>query len=137
MFSSIPRGVAAIAILFLIAAAYLSVIGLAMLVSSGALSMSLGAPLLSGLELAGPYMFLLIAVVAFLIGWGLLRLNNWARRAATVVAFIGVVMLVPSVSAAAVDLHPSLVWSGLGIMVRVMVLWYLYQQPVKEVFTKN
>ena len=132
--SSIPSGVVAIAIAFFIAAAYLGSLGVVMLASPGAVSMALGAPLLNGLELAGPYMFLLIAGVGALIGSGLLRLNNWARRAAIVVAFIGVAMLVPSASAAAVDFRASLLWSGLGIIVRVIIVWYLYQEPVAETF---
>ena len=137
MFSSIPRGVAAIAVLFLAAAAYLALVGLVMLVSPGTVSMLLGAPLLTGLELSGPYMFLLTAGVGVLLGWGLLRLNTWARRAAMGLAFIGMVMIVPTVSAAAVDLRASLIWGGFGIIVRVMILWYLYQEPIKEVFAKD
>ena len=132
-----PIGVTAIAILFFLAAAYLSVIGAVMLVSPGAVSMALGSPLLSGLELAGPYMFLLMGGAGALIGWGLLRLNNWARRAAIVVGFIGVVMLVPGVSAAAVDFRASLLWGGLGIIVRVMIVWYLFQAPVRERFSRS
>jgi multidrug transporter EmrE-like cation transporter len=135
--STIPTGVVAIAMVFFLAAVYLGLVGVVMLVSPGAASMALGAPLLSGLELAGPYMFLLTAGVSGLIGWGLLRLNNWARRAAIAVGFIGVVMLVPAVSAAAVDLRLSLIWSGLGIMVRVMIVWYLFQEPVTAAFTKS
>ena len=131
-----PTGVTAIAILFLLVAAYLSVIGGFMLVSPGSVSMSAGAPLLGGLELAGPFMFLLIATVAALIGWGLLRMNNWARRVAIVAALAGCVLLIPSVSAAAVDLRLSLLWGGLGIMVRVMVVWYLWQTPIVEQFSK-
>jgi multidrug transporter EmrE-like cation transporter len=99
--------------------------------------MELAAPLLNGLELAGPYMFLLMGGVGTLIGWGLLRLNKWARRAALVVALIGVVMLIPAVSAAAIDLGTSLIWGGLGIIVRVIIVWYLYQAPVAEAFEKN
>jgi multidrug transporter EmrE-like cation transporter len=137
MRSSIPAGVAAIAIAFFLASVYLGSIGLIMLASPGTASMALGAPLLGGLELAGPYMFLLTAGIGALIGWGLLRLNNWARRAAIVVAFVGVVMLVPTVSAAAVDLRLSLIWSGLGIMVRVMIVWYLFQEPIQQAFTKS
>jgi len=106
-----------------------------MLAAPGVVSMALGAPLLNGLELAGPYMFLLMAGAGALVGWGLLRLNNWARRAAIVVGFIGVVMLVPAVSAAAVDFRPALLWGGLGIIVRVMIIWYLYQTPVAERFS--
>ena len=108
-----------------------------MLVSPGAVSMALGSPLLSGLELAGPYMFLLMGGAGALIGWGLLRLNNWARRAAIVAGFIGILMLVPGVSAAAVDVRASLLWGGLGIIVRVMIVWYLYQEPIKECFRKD
>lgn len=99
--------------------------------------MALGAPLLSGLELAGPYMFLLAAVVAALTGWGLLRLNNWARRAALIAGFVGAVMLIPGVSAAAVDFRPALLWAGLGVVIRVAIVWYLFQEPVKEAFAKS
>ena len=137
MLSSIPTGVASIAIVFLLAAVYLGLVGMVMLSSPGAASMALGAPLLGGLELAGPYVFLLTAGVGALIGWGLLRLNNWARRAAIVVGFIGVVMLVPAVSAAAANFRASLLWGGFGIVVRVMIVWYLYQEPVREAFTKT
>jgi hypothetical protein len=132
-----PTGVTAIAIVFFLSAAYLGLLGAVMLVSPGAASMALGAPLLNGLELAGPYMFLLMAGVGVLLGWGLLRLNNWARRAALVVAFVGVVMLVPSVSTAAVDFSASLLWAGLGVIVRVIIVWYLYQEPAAEAFEKG
>jgi hypothetical protein len=135
--SSIPTGVSAIAIIFFLAAAYLGLLGVVMLASPDAVSMVMGAPLLSGLELAGPYMFLLVGVLGALIGWGLLRLNKWARWAAIVVGFIGVVMLVPGVSAAVVDFRASLLWGGLGIIVRVIIVWYLYQEPVAETFKNN
>ncbi len=79
-----PVGVTTIALLFLLVAAYLCVTGGVMLARPGAISMSTGAWLLGGLELAGPYMFLLISAVAAIIGWGLLRMYNWARRLAIV-----------------------------------------------------
>ncbi len=135
--SSIPTGVTVIAILFFVAAAYLGLLAVITLASPGTVSMALAAPLLNGLELAGPYMFLLMGGAGALIGWGLLRLNSWARRAALVVALIGVVMLIPAVSAAAVDLGTSLIWGGIGIIVRVMIVWYLYQEPVADAFAKT
>jgi hypothetical protein len=134
--ASIPTGVTVIASVFFLAAAYLALIGSIMLAAPGAVSMALGGPLMNGLELAGPYMFLLGAGVGALIGWGLLRLNNWARRAAIAAGIIGLVMLVPSVSAAAVDFRASLLWAGLGIILRVMIVWYLYQTPVAEYFSR-
>jgi hypothetical protein len=131
-----PTGVTSIAIIFFLTAIYLGGIGGLMLVSPGTVSMAAGASLLGGLELAGPYMFLLIAGVAALIGWGLLRMQSWARRLTILVAFAGFVMLIPSVSAAAVDFRWSLVTGGLGIIVRVVVIWYLWQTPTAEQFHK-
>jgi hypothetical protein len=130
-----PRGVVAIASLFFAAAGYLLVIGCLMLTSPGLIGMRAGAPLLSGLELAGPYAFLIATGVGGLIGWGLLSLNNWTRRAAVIIALLGVVMLIPSVSSAVVDFHASaLAWSGLAVITRVVVAWYLWQAPVVEAF---
>jgi multidrug transporter EmrE-like cation transporter len=48
-----------------------------------------------------------------------------------------VVMLVPAVSAAVADFRVALIWGGLGIIVRVMIVWYLYQEPIRETFTKS
>jgi hypothetical protein len=130
-------GVTAIAIAFLLVAAYLLVIGAIMLISPGTVSMAAGAPLLGGLELAGPYMFLLVGTLAAVIGYRLFRLNNWARRAAILLALVGVVMLIPSVSGAVVSLRMSpLLFGGVGVILRVMILWYLFQEPVQEAFLK-
>lgn len=131
-----PAGVRVVACLFFSAAGYLFVLGGLMLASPGMLSMRLGAPLLHGLELAGPYMFLLMAVVGGFIGWGLMRLNNWARRVAVIVAAVGAIMLIPAVSAA-VALHGAFFWGGLGIAVRAAVVWYLWQYWVVEQFVQR
>jgi hypothetical protein len=132
-----PTGVTAIAILFFAAAAYLGVLGAVMLASPGAISMASGASLMGGLEVAGPYMFLLVATVAATIAWGLLRMYNWARRLASLAAFAGFVMLIPSVSAAVLSVSWALIWGGLGIIVRMIVVWYLWQTPVAEQFGKR
>jgi len=134
----IPEGVRAIAAIFGVCGIYLASLGLTMLARPGQVSMSSGAPLLFGLELAGPYMFLLTAAIAGLIAWGLMRLRNLARRIATIVAIVGVVMLVPSVSGAVVmaQLKPLAV-GGLGIIIRVIVAWYLSQGPIAEVFASQ
>jgi hypothetical protein len=129
-----PTGVTAVAILLILIAGYLTLIAFIMLISPGAVSMATGASLLHGLELAGPYMFLLVAAIAALLAWGMLRMQNWARRSTILAGFAGFVMLIPSVSAAAVDFRWSLLWGGLGIIVRMMVIWYLWQEPVAEQF---
>jgi hypothetical protein len=128
-----PSGVAVIARIFLFAAAYLIVVGLLLL--SKRLSPMFGAPVLTGLEQAGPYMFLLTGVTAALTGWDLLRLDSWGRWAAILVSLFGLVMLVPGVSMAVIQLNPvRLAAGGAGIIVRSAVLWYLFQEPVRERF---
>jgi multidrug transporter EmrE-like cation transporter len=134
----LPIGVRVIATIFLLTAGYLVVVGTVMLLGPGAISMSAGADLLGGLETAGPSMFLLIALVGAAIGIGLLRLHNWARRLAILAALLGIVLLLPSVSSAVLDFRIAhLIWGGLGVMVRAMIVWYLYQHPVKETFNRE
>ena len=132
-----PSGVRAIAALFALCAIYLGIAGAIMLVRPGSISMSAGAPLLFGLELAGPYMFLLMAAVGSGVAWGLLKLNNIVRRAAILISIAGIVMLVPSVSSATVMVQPkALAFGGLGIIVRVMVAWYLSRGEVADAFRR-
>jgi hypothetical protein len=131
----IPAGIRAIATLFAICSVYLAGAGLLMLVRPGLLGMSVGAPLLLGLELSGPYMFLLMAAAGGGVAWGLMKRNNLVRHAAIMIAVAGIVMLVPPVSAAAVMVQPkALAFGGLGIIVRVMVAWYLSRGEVADQF---
>ena len=130
-----PTIVTAIAGLFFLSAVYLLTIGLTMFARPGLISMAAGADLLSGLETAGPYMFLLAGAAGIAVGIGLLRLHNWARRVAALLALIGIVLLVPRMSGAVVALRiTTLVWSGLGIIVRVVIVFSLYQAPLREQF---
>ncbi len=135
MMAERPAGVTAVAAAFMVAAAYLLVIGLTMLTRPGVVSMAAGAPLLGGLELAGPYMFLLMAGVGSAVAIGLWRLHRWARWTAILIAMAGVVLLVPSVSSAMLDFRiGKLLWDGVGTISRVLIAWYLFQEPVGEVF---
>ena len=109
-----------------------------MLVRPGLIGMSVGAPLLLGLELAGPWMFLLMAIVGCAVAFGLVQLNNIVRNIALFIACAGIVWLVPAVSAAATSVQPrALFWSGLGIIVRVVVAWNLAKEEVVEAFRKK
>ncbi len=134
----LPAGVRAIAVLFSLCAIYLAVAGACMLLRPGTIPMSAGAPLLFGLELSGPYMFLLGAVIGGVVAWGLVELNNIVRHVATLIVIAGIVMLVPAVSAATVAAQPkALAFGGLGIIVRVIVAWYLSRQEVAEAFHRK
>jgi uncharacterized membrane protein (DUF2068 family) len=130
-----PTGVTAAAAAFLLAGGYLLIVGLTMLARPGLVSMAAGADLLGGLELAGPYMFLLVGGLGAAIALGLWRLQRWARWLAILAAMIGIVMLLPDVSSAMLDFRMGkLVWAGLGTIIRVMIVWYLFQGPVGEAF---
>jgi len=122
-----PAGVTAIAILFQLAAIYLWTIGAVKLIAPGAISLMSGAPLMYGLELAGPYMTLLVGSGWALVAWGLFRMHNWARWAAMLVMTIGIAWLVPKISAA--ELGLPLLWYGLQIALRAAAAWYLAQAP--------
>jgi len=129
-----PAGVTTIAFVFFLSSAYLATLGAVRLISPDAVSLSLGAPLLHGLEISGPYMFLLVAGIAAVVGYGLLRLRNLARRAAIVIVIAGVVLLIPKVSADAAELSARLLGAGFAVMVRVAIAWYLWQSSTAEKF---
>ena len=132
-----PAGVTTVAVIFLLVAVYLVFTAGVMLIRPGSVSFAAGASLLGGLEVAGPFAFLLAGGLAGLIAHGLLRLNNWARRAAMIIALAGIVLLVPGVSGSVASLQiGTLAWGGLGIILRAAVLWYLYQEPVAAVFAR-
>ena len=129
-----PAGVVAIAVLFFAASAYLTALAIIWFVNPDAFPLSLAGPLLNGLELAGPYMFLICAAVGIIVGIGLVRLNNYARRATILIAVAGVVMLIPKMSAAAVDISASLFIVAIQVIVRVVIVWYLWQNWTAETF---
>jgi hypothetical protein len=122
-----PPGITAISILFFLAALYLWTIAAIKLIAPEAISLMIGAQLMYGLELAGPYMALLVGAGWALIAWGLFRLHNWARWAAMLLMVIGVAALVPAISMA--QLGIPIFWYGLQIALRVAVGWYLAQAP--------
>ena len=129
-----PRGVTVIAAVFLATSAYLFVLAVVRLTNAETVPLSWGAPLLHGLELAGPYAFLLASAAGAVIGAGLLGLRNLARRAAIVICAAGIVMLIPKVSAAATDISSKFFLTGSMIVVRMMILWYLWQRWTAEKF---
>jgi hypothetical protein len=122
-----PSGVTAIAIVFFVAALYLFTIAAVKLISPEAISLTSAGQLMYGLELAGPYMALLVGSGWALVAWGLFRLHNWARWAAMLVMTLGIAWLVPKISMA--ELGLPLFWYGLQIALRGAAAWYLAQAP--------
>jgi hypothetical protein len=131
-----PLGVVAIAILFLVAGAFLWTVAAIRMISPGAISLMSGSQFMFGLELAGPYMALLVGCGWAIVGWGLLRLQNWARWAAMAVLTLGIAWLVPKISSA--EIGTPLLFYGLQIALRAAAAWYLAQAPtVIDAFAKK
>ncbi len=134
----LPNAIRAFAALFALCGLYLAILAAITLARPGAIPMSAAAPLLFGLELAGPYMFLLMALVGGAVAFGLLKRNNITRHVAMLIAIAGIVMLVPPVSAATVTANLKLLAeSGVGIIIRVLVVWYLARTEVVEQFRRG
>jgi len=131
-----PAGVTAIAVLFSLAAIYLFAIGIVKLIAPEAVSLMSAGQLMYGLELAGPYMAMLIGSGWALVSWGLFRLHNWARWTAMLVMTIGIAWLVPKISMA--ELGVPLLWYGLQIALHAAAAWYMAQAPaVVDAFAAN
>ena len=83
-------------------------------------------------------MFFLMALAGLAVAWGLLKLNNITRHIAQLIAIAGIVWLWPAVSdAAALANLTGLIPGGLGIIVRVVVAWYLAQGAVADQFLSS
>jgi len=89
-----------------------------------------------GMEILGPLIFLIYAAAMAVTASGMLRLNNWARHVTIVVAALGVYFAVPAVSAAVIsgELLPT-IREGAQVILRIAAIWYLVQQPTRELFT--
>lgn len=123
------------AIVFFLASAYLSLLGLIKIINPEAIPLSLGAPLLHGLEVYGPYIFLSSGGLGLTVAYGLFRMKNLARRAAIVICVVGVVLLVPKVSADTAEFSPAFFIAGSMIIIRIMIAWYLWQGWTAEKFS--
>jgi hypothetical protein len=132
-----PRCVIAIvAVCALLAALALVYAGL---LAAGRFPLSAGAFLLGGgIEQLGPVVFLLYGVILSALSLALWRRWKGARRVAIVFAAAGVAMAVPAVSSAVVDERGfAIAREGAQIMVRVIAIYYLSQEPVKEWFAQR
>ena len=137
MTSTRPAGVTAIVALCVVAA--LTSLAFALLIATGRIPLSWGAFLLGGgLEQLGPVAFLLYAALLLLLAIALWRRLRFARRATVLAAILGIALAVPAISSAVVDSRLlAIAREGLQIIVRVMIVFYLSQKPVKEWFAQR
>ncbi len=129
-----PLGVRALtAICWVLSAVAFTFTGL---LFGGVVPLSAGAFLLGGgMEQVGPFAFLIYGTVLSVLGIALWRRWKGARRVAIVIAGAGIALAVPAMSSAVADARVvAILREGIQIIVRVMVIFYLSQPPVKEWF---
>ncbi len=129
-----PTGVTVIAATCFLAAGYIFASSVAVLVWPAAISVIPGTELQRALQFGGPYLALVAGAVWALVGWGLLRLHNWARWAAMLMAAWGIAVALPTVT---MRLRWSLFWFGLQVFARLAVVVYLLQVSVLDRFSKS
>ena len=124
----------------LIAAAHVVVAVIALAIAAGTflgrMPLASGAFLVGGeLETAGPILFLLVTIVFLIAAAGLWKLKNWARHLAIGLAVIGLIQVTPAISSAVADGRIfAIIREGAQIIIRVIVIWYLFQEPVRDQF---
>jgi hypothetical protein len=120
-----PIGVTVIAIYYLLGAAYACSFAVLKLITSDAFTLMKGAPLRNELEFYGTFYALVAGCVWGLIGWGLLRLQKWARWTGMLGMVPAIFSLVPSISMAKIGIR--LFWYGILIALHAAAGFYLAQ----------
>jgi hypothetical protein len=129
-----PRGVVWLAGLFVALAALMLVYGVLLALSHISFTQ---ASWLIGIEAAqrGPLVFVVGAVVYVACAWGLLRMSRWGRWLAILLIAAGLAQQVPAVSAAVTEFHwVPLVREGVAFLARMVCLYYLFREDVREAF---
>ena len=137
-----PVGVTVLAVLNFIGACFLVLGGLLAIVGAGFLGASAAAgkpmgpmALLAGGGIIIGVFFIIFAVIPVVIGYGLLKLKNWARIVSIVFAVIGIVGSLPGLfSALGHVVIFTLVVNLIGIGIDALIVWYLLQPDVKKAF---
>jgi len=79
--------------------------------------------------------FFIFALLSALIGWGMLKLKNWARITSIIYSSIGILFCGLGLLLALLHFNPiSFIWDGFWLAVNVFIIWYLLQPDVKVVF---
>lgn len=136
-----PTGVTIIAVLDFIGAAVCVLVGLAMMLGGGFVASMLSqqqggaAGVLAAIGAAAGVFLLVCAAVAVLLGWGLLKLKEWARIVTIVLAGLGA--LGALIGLAGVMGHfaaIAVVFVLVRLAINGLIIWYLLQPHVKATF---
>lgn len=72
--------------------------------------------------------FLVVAIICALIGWGMWKLKNWARILTIILCALGVLARLWSL------VHMFSVFSIIVLLIDALIIWYLLKADVKAAF---
>ena len=129
-----PAGIAVIATVCFVLAAYLAISGV--LVMTGAVSFASGRYLLGDYATMGPVLYFVVAAVLALLGFGSLRAWKPVRRLTIVASALLLATSVLPISAAVAYFQIlGIVLHGLKIILAVVAIRYLLQPEVVDHFS--
>jgi hypothetical protein len=80
-------------------------------------------------------MFFVVALIAALIGWGMLKLKNWARICSIIWSSVGVLLFALAILGSMLHFQPlSFIWNAGWFAVNGVIIWYLLQPQVRAAF---
>ena len=136
-----PTGVTVLAVLDFIGAGFCVLAGIGMMLGGGFMAsmmsqqQGVSAGLLAAIGAAAGVLILVCAAIAALLGWGLLKLMNWARITTIVLAALGIVFgLFGLLGAFSHFAAVAIVWTLCRLAINGVIIWYLLQPNVKAAF---
>lgn len=136
-----PTGVTVIAVLDFVGAGFCVLAGLGMMLGGGFIATMMnqqqgaGAGVLAAIGAAAGVLLLFCAAIAAVLGWGLLKLMNWARIVTIVFAALGAVLGLFGLFAVVAHFAPiGIFWALCRLAINGWIIWYLLQPHVKAAF---
>jgi hypothetical protein len=137
-----PTGVTIIAVLDFIGAGFCVLAGLGMMLGGGFIATMMsqqsgaaGAGLMGAIGAAAGIFFLICAAIAGLLGWGLLKLKEWARIVTIIFAALGALGAVLGLFAVLGHFVViGIFWALVRLAINGLIIWYLLQPQVKAAF---
>ena len=134
-----PVGVTLIAVLDFLGMAAQFALGLVFLLGMSFLGSIVSKNLAQNPQFSGVNVMGILAasgvVIAALLGWGLLKLKNWARIISIIYSSVGILLFGLGVLFSLVRFRPvNFMWDGFWLVVNAAIVWYLLQANVKAAF---
>ena len=136
-----PTGVTVLAVLDFIGAAFCVLAGLGMMLGGGFIASMISqqrgvsAGMLAAIGAAAGVFFLVLGAVAILLGWGLLKLKEWARIITIVLAGLGALGALLALATVFGHFAGIAMFAVLcRLAINGLIIWYLLQPHVKVAF---